>query len=89
MVFRRRRWLIVPIAAAASVVIEVYQALRLPERVGSVGDVVANTLGTPIGLLLALVVIALLTGVALARTSAAPPLGVDVTEVRTGFPSGR
>lgn len=53
LVLTRHRWLVVPLAAAASIVIETYQALRLPERVGSVGDVVANTLGTLIGFLFA------------------------------------
>lgn len=53
LVLARHRWLVVPFAAAASGAIEIFQALRLPERVGSVGDVIANTLGTLIGFLLA------------------------------------
>lgn len=88
LVFRRRHWLIVPIAAAASVVIEIYQALRLPERVGSVGDVVANTLGATIGLLLAMAVVVVLNR-RTARSALARPIDVDVSEVRTGFPSAR
>jgi VanZ family protein len=53
----RARWLIVPAAVFASAFIEVFQAIRLPERVGTPRDVIANGLGALLGYLLALVVV--------------------------------
>ena len=49
----RARWLIVPLAVAASSAIEIIQATRIPERVGTPRDVLANGLGALVGLLLA------------------------------------
>ncbi|MET0864731.1 MAG: VanZ family protein [Nakamurella sp.] len=54
----RARWLIVPAAVCASAGIEIVQALRMPERVGTPKDVIANGLGALLGYLLALLVIA-------------------------------
>ncbi|MEZ3159162.1 VanZ family protein [Microbacterium sp. BWT-B31] len=50
------RGLVVPIAFAATLAIETLQALLLSERTPSVRDVVANTLGATLGLLLVLLV---------------------------------
>ncbi len=47
---RRRSW-VVPLAAAMSVTAELFQLL-LPDRVSSVYDVLANTLGALLGVLL-------------------------------------
>lgn len=53
----RARWLILPAAVGLSALIEIVQALSLPERDGSLRDVVSNGLGAVIGYLLARVVI--------------------------------
>ena len=53
----RARWLVVPLAGVVSIAIEVLQAWRMPERVGTAQDVEANVLGTLIGYLMACVVI--------------------------------
>lgn len=49
---RRHRWWTLLIGAGVSAVIEGCQALFLPGRVASIGDVAANTLGTLVGTLL-------------------------------------
>jgi VanZ like family len=54
----RARWLILLAAVSASVTIEIIQATRMPERVGTPRDVIANGLGAVIGYLLARVVVA-------------------------------
>lgn len=59
LAFRRARWLVVPTAALLSIGIEVVQAIALPQRFGTVQDVVANTLGALLGYLLACLIIAL------------------------------
>lgn len=56
----RFRWLVVPAALLASVVIEVVQAARLPDRFGTPRDVVANGLGALGGYLLAILLLAVL-----------------------------
>jgi hypothetical protein len=53
----RAGWLIVPAAAAASAAIEIIQAARLPERVGTPRDVLANVLGALVGYLLAVLIV--------------------------------
>ncbi len=53
----RLRWIVVPAALLASVAIEAVQAARMPERVGTPRDVVANLLGALGGYLLALAVL--------------------------------
>ena len=53
----RARWLIVPAAVAASATIEIIQAARLPERVGTPRDVLANGLGALVGYLLAALIV--------------------------------
>jgi glycopeptide antibiotics resistance protein len=57
LVLVRHSWLIVPIAVAASIAIEVFQSARLVERVGTPRDVIANGLGALIGYLCALLVL--------------------------------
>jgi glycopeptide antibiotics resistance protein len=52
----RAHWLIVPAALAASTVIELVQG-GIPERVGSLRDVVGNTMGALIGYVLACLVL--------------------------------
>ncbi|GAA1944316.1 VanZ family protein [Microbacterium deminutum] len=54
LVLPRRRWLVVPIALAVTVVIECGQALFLHQRTASVRDVVANLIGAVIGLAIVL-----------------------------------
>lgn len=49
---RRMRWAGVPIGAAVSLGIEMLQAELLPDRVATPSDVVANTIGTVVGVLL-------------------------------------
>jgi VanZ family protein len=50
---RRRNYLVVPAAAAVSGLLELAQLALPPDRVASVHDVLANTLGALVGLLLA------------------------------------
>lgn len=50
----RRWWAVVPIGFAVTSTIELVQATLLPGRTGSLLDIAANTLGTAIGMLLAL-----------------------------------
>ena len=71
----RRRWLIVPAAILGSVCIEVVQALRLPERVGSSRDVLANGLGAFFGYLLAAAVLWAVLRRDRRRATAVPALG--------------
>jgi hypothetical protein len=66
----RFRWLIVPIAIAASTTIEYVQSTRLPDRVGTPRDVVANTLGAVLGLVLAYLLVALVRRMARTRANA-------------------
>jgi glycopeptide antibiotics resistance protein len=47
-----RRWLVVALGCALSVAIETSQALFLPTRVADPRDVVMNTLGAALGVLL-------------------------------------
>ncbi len=56
----RLRWLIVPAAVVGSVCIEWLQAARLPDRFGTVRDVVANGIGALVGFLLAAAVLSML-----------------------------
>jgi glycopeptide antibiotics resistance protein len=56
----RFRWIVVPAALSASVAIEAVQAARMPERVGTPRDVVANLLGAVGGYLLALLVLGII-----------------------------
>ena len=56
MLILRRRYLIVPIAIAVTVGIECAQALLLDKRTPSVLDVIANTAGACIGMLLVAVI---------------------------------
>jgi len=53
----RHRWLVVLFSFAGSAAIELFQAARLAERVGTPRDVIANGLGALIGYLLALLVV--------------------------------
>lgn len=52
----RRRWLAPASCLIASCAIELGQALFLPERVASVGDVIANTIGGVVGTAIAVAV---------------------------------
>jgi glycopeptide antibiotics resistance protein len=65
----RFRWLIIPIAIAASTMIEIAQSSRLPDRVGTPRDVVANSLGALIGFVIACLVVALARRLAQARAT--------------------
>lgn len=65
LIIRRRRWLVLPIALLVTVTIESGQALLLAARTPSVWDVVANTAGACLGMLVAVV------GERLARSPAA------------------
>lgn len=49
---RRLAWLAVPVGAAVSLTIEMLQAALLPERFATASDVVANTIGAVVGVLL-------------------------------------
>jgi VanZ family protein len=73
----RARWLIVPAAVCASAIIETVQAVRMPERVGTPDDVIANGLGALLGYLLALVVIAIIRSRMRRRPAAVDPLPRD------------
>jgi glycopeptide antibiotics resistance protein len=53
--FPHRRGLVVPMAVAVTLVIESGQALFLTQRTPSLGDIVANTLGAALGLVVVLV----------------------------------
>jgi len=57
LVMVRHSWLVVPIAVAASIAIEVFQSARLVERVGTPRDVIANGLGALLGYLCSLLVL--------------------------------
>lgn len=56
---RRRWWLAIVIGVGASLAGEAVQALLLPERVASANDVVANSIGTVLGVSAAVMVRAL------------------------------
>jgi len=66
----RFRWLIIPIVIAASATIEFVQSTRLPERVGTPRDVVANTIGAVLGLIMACLLVALVGLMARTRADA-------------------
>lgn len=72
LVLRRRRWLVVPAAAAASAGIETVQALALPMRDGTLRDVASNTVGALIGYLIAALVVAAVRRRARRRTRPRP-----------------
>ena len=52
---RRPAWLVIALGLATSAVIELAQLLFLPDRVSDVRDLVANTLGTAVGVAVMLV----------------------------------
>ena len=53
LLLRRRRW-VLPIALAATIVIEMLQAVLLAERTPALSDIIANVLGAGIGMLVTL-----------------------------------
>ena len=53
---RRPAWAVIALGLATSIAIELAQLLFLPHRVSDVRDLVANTLGTAVGVALLLVV---------------------------------
>ena len=53
LIFTTKRWLVTPIAFLATVTIECVQALALGARTPSLLDIVANTAGACVGILLA------------------------------------
>ncbi|MET0966379.1 MAG: VanZ family protein [Nakamurella sp.] len=73
----RGRWLILPAAVCASAVIETVQAVRMPERVGTPDDVIANSLGALLGYLFALLVIGIIRYRMRRRPAAVDPLRSD------------
>jgi glycopeptide antibiotics resistance protein len=73
----RVRWLILPAAVCASAVIEIVQAVRMPERVGTPNDVIANSLGALLGYLLALLVIGFIRYRIRRRPASVDPLRRD------------
>jgi len=54
LAMRRRNYLVVPFAAAASGLIEMVQLIALPSRVASLQDVRANAIGALLGFLLSI-----------------------------------
>ena len=69
----RARWVIVPAAMLASGCIEAVQVFRLPERVGTARDVLANGIGAFIGYVLAVAVLLALARLDRRRSAAAVP----------------
>ena len=65
----RRRWVAVPVLATASVLVELVQHVALPRRFATGWDVLANTTGAVLGVVLVVVSMALL------RRRAAPDPG--------------
>jgi len=59
LVSRRHRWAVLAVGCAVSAAIETSQLLFLPTRVATVQDVVMNTLGAAIGLLVLAVVVSM------------------------------
>lgn len=59
LILTRNRWLVLPVAFLATVTIECVQALLLDARTPSVLDIVANTAGACIGVVLAVFIDAL------------------------------
>ncbi|MCT9001931.1 VanZ family protein [Microbacterium memoriense] len=59
LILVRNRWLVLPVAFLATVTIECVQALLLDARTPSVLDIVANTAGACIGILIAVFIDAL------------------------------
>jgi len=62
LLFPRSRWIVMPLAFVTTVAIESVQALALDRRTPSVLDIVANTAGACVGLLIAAFVAALQRG---------------------------
>lgn len=52
-IMRRERWLVLPIAFVATVTIESTQAVLLSARTPSVLDIIANTAGACVGMMIA------------------------------------
>ena len=59
LILTRNRWLVLPVAFLATVTIECVQAVLLDARTPSVLDIIANTAGACIGILLAVFIDAL------------------------------
>lgn len=66
----RRRWLVIPAAAALSALFELLQAGLLPDRLGDLRDVLANTAGAAIGCWVAVLVRSARIGGARQRSAA-------------------
>jgi len=79
----RARWLVVPTAVCASAAIETVQAVRIPGRVGTPNDVIANSLGALLGYLLAVMVIAIIRSRGRQRPAADNPLPRDALAVES------
>lgn len=58
LILRRARWLAVPLAVAVTVTVESVQAVALAQRTPSFLDIVANTVGAGLGLMLVVVMTA-------------------------------
>lgn len=56
LIVRRNRWLVLPVAFLATVTIECVQAVALDSRTPSALDIVANTAGACLGMLIAVFV---------------------------------
>lgn len=56
LIVQRSRWLILPIAFLATVTIECVQAVALGARTPSILDIIANTTGACIGILIAVII---------------------------------
>ena len=69
LIITRQRWLVLPIAILATVTIECVQAIALAQRTPSLLDIVANTAGACLGMLLAVLI------ESLRRSRPAPPVG--------------
>ena len=83
----RFRWLIIPVAIAASTAIEFVQSTRLPERVGTPRDVAANTIGAVLGLIMACLLVALVRGIARTRADARAAAGLNADANRAVTPA--
>ncbi len=70
----RARWLVAPAAALASVMIELLQAARLPDRVGTPRDVIANTIGALLGYAIASLIVVGVTRRQRRQAAAVPAL---------------
>ncbi|SFR94562.1 VanZ like family protein [Microbacterium sp. cf046] len=83
MLIIRRRYLILPIAVAVTAVIECSQALMLDRRTPSMLDIIANTVGACVGIL----IVAALQGVRRREADHAVPRTVGARSSRTLPPS--